>query len=183
MAIPKVVVVGGGFGGLEALFNLRARLGRQAEFTLVSDRDHFLFKPNTIYIPFGKDPQDLRVPLSEPCRRKGINFVLARVEGIDPKAKTVKTRDLSIPYDHLVLGTGSSMRPEELPGLAQHANTIWTVEEMLRLRSSFSGVVDRARQGESPRVVFLVPPNNKCSGPLYEMVFMLDTWLRRKGVR
>jgi sulfide:quinone oxidoreductase len=31
--------------------------------------------------------------------------------------------------------------------------------------------------------LFLVPPNNKCSGPLYEMVFMLDTWLRRRGIR
>ena len=32
-------------------------------------------------------------------------------------------------------------------------------------------------------MLFLVPPNNKCAGPLYEIVFMLETWLRRKKVR
>ena len=42
---------------------------------------------------------------------------------------------------------------------------------------------DRARRGERQRVLFLVPPNNKCSGPLYEIVFMLETWLRREGAR
>jgi hypothetical protein len=39
------------------------------------------------------------------------------------------------------------------------------------------------REGNRRRVLFLVPPNSTCSGPLYEMVVMLDTWLRRKRVR
>ncbi len=59
---PKIVILGGGFGGLEAAFYLRWRLAQQADITLVSDRDHFLFKPNTIYIPFGLDPEKLTIP-------------------------------------------------------------------------------------------------------------------------
>ena len=55
--------------------------------------------------------------------------------------------------------------------------------EMLRLRSALDSVVERANQGKQSRVRFLVPPNNKCSGPLYEMVMMLDTWLQKKRVR
>jgi sulfide:quinone oxidoreductase len=42
---------------------------------------------------------------------------------------------------------------------------------------------DRAAGGAEQEVLFLVPPNNKCAGPLYELVFMLETWLRRAGVR
>jgi sulfide:quinone oxidoreductase len=77
------------------------------------------------------------------------------------------------------------MVPAEIPGLSEHANTIWSPEETLKLRESFGRLAGDARQGHSRKVVFLVPPNNKCSGPLYEMVMMLDSWLRRdhEGVR
>jgi sulfide:quinone oxidoreductase len=54
---PRVVVLGGGFGGLEAAFLLRMRLGDRAGITVISDQPTFLFKPNTIYIPFGLDPR------------------------------------------------------------------------------------------------------------------------------
>jgi sulfide:quinone oxidoreductase len=37
--------------------------------------------------------------------------------------------------------------------------------------------------GERRTILFLVPPNNKCTGPLYELVFMVETWLRRQGAR
>ena len=51
---PRVVVVGSGFAGLESAFYLRQRLGQRVDLTVVSENDHLLFKPNTIYIPFGK---------------------------------------------------------------------------------------------------------------------------------
>jgi sulfide:quinone oxidoreductase len=54
---------------------------------------------------------------------------------------------------------------------------------MLRLRDAFNRLVENGRLRRRRQVLFLVPPNNKCSGPLYEVVQMLDTWLRRKKVR
>jgi sulfide:quinone oxidoreductase len=63
---PEVVVLGGGFGGLETAFDLRMLAGDRARITLVSDLDHFFFKPNSIYVPFGLDPKRLRVPLARP---------------------------------------------------------------------------------------------------------------------
>ncbi|MDR5697146.1 MAG: FAD-dependent oxidoreductase [Armatimonadota bacterium] len=178
---PKIAVIGGGFGGLEAAFYLRMRLRDRAQITLLSDQDHFLFKPNTIYIPFGLDPDSLKIPLAVPARRKGIEFVQARVRDVDPITRHVYTDGTVISYDFLVLATGAGMRPEEVPGLAEHAETIWTPEDMLRLRSTFEFLARGPAKRQ--RVLFLVPPNNKCSGPLYEMVFMLDTWLRRVGAR
>jgi sulfide:quinone oxidoreductase len=179
----NVVVLGGGFGGLEAAFYLRMKLGDWATITLVSDRDYFLFKPNTIYIPFGLDPDKLKVGLQRPTRRKNINFIKDRVREVDPDAKGVSTEGRNLSYDYLIVATGSDMRPGEIPGLKENAETIWTPQEMLRLRLAFYDLLERAREGEHERVLFLVAPNNKCAGPLYELVFMLDTWLRRKKVR
>lgn len=183
MTPPRVLVVGGGFGGLEAAYDLRRRVGDRAAITIVSEHDQFLFKPNTIYVPFGKDPQDLLVPIPGPAAKKHIGFVQARAEGVDPQAKVLRTTAGPLDYDFLVLATGAAMRPEDLPGLREHANMIWTVDEMLRLRASYQQLLADARAGRRRRVLFLVPPNNKCAGPLYEMVLMLDTWLRRHGAR
>lgn len=182
-AQPRVVVVGGGFGGLESAFYLKMRLGDRARMTLVSDEDQFLFKPNTIYIPFGLDPETLKIPLAQPAARKGIEFVRARATEVDPTAKKVTAGGQTFPYDYLVLATGAGMRPDEIPGLREHAQTVWTIEDMLKLRAALGALLEDAKAGRRREVLFLVPPNNKCSGPLYEMVFMLDTWLKRNGAR
>lgn len=182
-ARASVAVLGGGFGGLEAAFYLRMRLGERANITLVSDKDYFLFKPNTIYIPFGLDPEKLKVGLERPTRRKKVAFIKDRVREVDPDVKRVSTEGRKLPYDFLVVATGADMRPEEVPGLGENAHTIWTPQEMLRLRLAFYELLEEAREGHHKRVLFLVAPNNKCAGPLYELVFMLDTWLRRKKVR
>jgi NADH dehydrogenase FAD-containing subunit len=179
-----VVVLGTGFGGLETAFTLRMLAGDRAEITLVSDKDHFLFKPNSIYVPFGLDPARLRVPLDRAVRRKELGFVHATAHEIDPDAKRVLADGEEIPYDFLVVATGSGMRASEIPGLGEHAIATWTPEDMMRLRQGFRGLVDSATRGsDRRRVLFVVPPNNKCAGPLYEIVLMLETWLRRQKAR
>jgi len=180
---PNILVLGGGFGGLETAFYLRMKLEDRANITLVSDRDYFLFKPNTIYIPFGLDPEKLKVGLKRPTRRKKIAFIKDRVREVDPDAKKVRTVGRELSYDFLVVATGANMRPQEVSGLRENAETIWTPREMLKLRLAFYDLLEEAREGHHKRVLFLVAPNNKCAGPLYELVFMLDTWLRRKKVR
>jgi sulfide:quinone oxidoreductase len=180
---PKVVVLGGGFGGLESTFYLRHAAGERVDLTLVSDRPYFLYKPNTIYIPFGEDPEQFKIPLERPTRRKKVELVQGEVKGIDPDGRKVILADRELGYDYLVVATGAGMRAGEIPGLAEHAVTVWTPEEMLRLRAELARMVERARGGERQKLLFLVPPNNRCSGPLYELVMMVDTWLRRNGVR
>ncbi len=182
-ASARIVVLGGGFAGLESAFLLRSRLGDRADITLVSDRDTFLFKPNTIYIPFGAKPESLLIPLAKPTAKRGIRFLQGRFEALDPVTRRVRVSDWEVPYDYLVIATGSGMRPEEIPGLAERASTIWTPGEMAELGRRLQGLVIDAKAGAHRRLLFAVPPNNKCAGPLYEMVLMTETWLRRQGVR
>jgi NADH dehydrogenase FAD-containing subunit len=183
MSRPSVVILGGGFAGLEAAFLLRHRLRDAVDVTLVSDRDSFLFRPHTIYIPFGADPSRFEIPLEGPAARRGIRLLKARVLGVDPGARRVRVEGGSVPYDFLIIATGAAMRPEEIPGLREHAGTLWIPQDMLRLRSTFERIVRLGQDGVTTEVLFLVPPNNKCAGPLYEMVLMLETHLRRSRAR
>lgn len=177
---PRVVILGGGFGGLEAAFYLRKRAGDGAEIVLISDRSEFIFKPNTIYVPFGLDPDRLRIGLEEPTSRQQILFMRAAVEGVDLERRTVTADGRIIAWDHLVIATGASTRPAEIPGLGSYARTVGAPEEMLRLRADFEALT--AADGRA-RVLFLVPPENRWASPLYELAFMLDAWLRRRETR
>lgn len=183
-ARARVVIAGAGFAGLEAAYLLRMRLHDDVDITIVAPNERFVFRPNTIYLPFGGEVESLLVDLEKPLRKRHISHHRASVRGVDPDAKLVETDDgARLPYDFLVVATGAAMRPEEIPGLREHACTIWTIDEMLDFGTKLSAVRDAAKAGGRQRILLSVPPNNKCAGPLYEIVFMLDTWLRREGVR
>lgn len=180
----RTVILGAGFAGLETAFLLRMRMRDQLDLTVVSEREAFTFRPNTIYVPFGADPDDLIVDLNKPFLRRHVNFIADSVTGVDPQAHEVALADGNkLGYDKLVIATGAGMRPEEIPGLAEHAATIWTPQSMLGVRNRFEQVLKAGRDGQRSRVLFLIPPNNKCAGPLYEIVMMFETWLRRQHVR
>jgi sulfide:quinone oxidoreductase len=183
MSHPRAVIAGGGFAGLESAFYLRHKLEDRVEITLISDSDYFLFKPNTIYIPFGEDPEKFKIRLDQPTRRKQINFMRDELIGIDPDHRRVHVSKGEVEFDYLVVATGASMRTDEIPGLEEHSINVWTPEQMLRLRSAYQELVEKTRGGERRKLLFLIPPNNRCAGPLYEMVMMTDTWLRQQGVR
>ena len=182
-AKPRIAVLGGGFGGLESLFYLRYMLGTRAELTLVTDQPRFVFKPNTIYIPFGQPPEKYEIDIDHALQKQGIARVLGTVSAIDPERREVTTSAGVVGYDYVVIATGAKMRAEEVPGLSEHAVTVWTPDDMLRLRERIAWAKQRAGENVRTRFVFLVPPNNRCSGPLYELVCMLDTHLKQTGGR
>ena len=72
-AKAQVLVLGGGFAALESAFLLRMRLGEKVDIRLVSDRGDFVFRPNSIYVPFGSDPASLLVDLDVHPRRIASN--------------------------------------------------------------------------------------------------------------
>lgn len=184
MLPPQVAVLGSGFAGLETAFRLRTEVGDEVKLIVVSDTDEFLFKPGTIYLPFGGAEAKLRIPLAKAMRRRDIAHHIAKVARVDVDQGIVHTdRGDAIDYDYLVIATGASTRPDEVPGLAEHARQIWAPSQMHDLGDDLQRLVLLARRGQPQQVLFTVPANNKCAEPLYEIAFMLDTWLRRREVR
>src|SRR6478735_12046484 len=104
---PRVVVIGAGFGGLEAAKKLACE--KQIKVTVVDRTNHHLFQPLLYQVATAAlSPADIAAPvraiLSE-CRN--VEVVLAEVESVDVEARKVKTKDRVFDYDYLILATGA----------------------------------------------------------------------------
>ena len=103
---PHVVIIGGGFGGLEAA----KKLGSEAVRLTVIDRtNHHLFQPLLYEVATAAlSPADIAAPIRAVLtKHENVEVILAEVQSIDVAAKTVKTAEREIPYDYLILATGS----------------------------------------------------------------------------
>jgi sulfide:quinone oxidoreductase len=90
--MPKIVVLGGSFGGLTTAFELKRLLGRKADVTVVSEDDRFVFLPSLPWLIMGwRKPEDITLSVSEILKPKGIDFVHEAAKQVDADASKVIT--------------------------------------------------------------------------------------------
>jgi NADH:ubiquinone reductase (H+-translocating) len=102
---PQVVIVGAGFGGLEAA---RALKDAPVDIVVVDRQNHHCFQPLLYQVATAVlSPADIAWPIRHILsRQENARVVMARVTGIDTKARRVEIDTIKIPYDYLVLATG-----------------------------------------------------------------------------
>src|SRR6187402_2911116 len=103
---PRVVIVGGGFGGL----NVARSLARSAvSITLIDRRNHHLFQPLLYQVATAAlNPSDIAVPIRKILRnQRNAEVLLAEAKAVDLVAKTVTFEEGSLEYDYLIVATGA----------------------------------------------------------------------------
>jgi NADH dehydrogenase len=103
---PHVVIIGGGFGGLEAA----KKLGSQpVQLTIIDRTNHHLFQPLLYEVATAAlSPADIAAPIRAVLtKHENIEVILAEVQSIDVATNTVKTAERAITYDYLIVATGS----------------------------------------------------------------------------
>ena len=103
---PRVVIVGAGFGGLEAAKKL---CREEVRVTVIDRTNHHLFQPLLYQVATAAlSPADIAAPVRAILSKcDNMEVILAEVRSVDVAAKMVKTNDLQIGYDFLILATGS----------------------------------------------------------------------------
>jgi NADH dehydrogenase len=103
---PRVVIVGAGFGGLEAAKKLA---GQDVRVTVIDRTNYHLFQPLLYQVATAAlSPADIAAPVWAILSRwKNMEVILAEVQSVDVAAKKIKTTDMEIPYDFLILATGA----------------------------------------------------------------------------
>jgi NADH:ubiquinone reductase (H+-translocating) len=105
--LPRVVIVGAGFGGIACA---RALRHAAASITLIDRQNYYLFQPLLYQVATaGLSPADIAIPIRTIFRDQfNANVVLATVNGVDTERREALADGLSIPYDYLVIATGAT---------------------------------------------------------------------------
>jgi NADH:ubiquinone reductase (H+-translocating) len=147
----RVVILGGGFGGLYVALELEKSLARDpdVEITLINRENFFLFTPMLHEVA----ASDLDLTnIVNPVRKllKRVNFFAGDVERVNLERKTVQVshgfdhHHHEMPYDHLVVALGSITNFYNLPGLAERALTMKSLGDAIHLRNRLIAHLEEA---------------------------------------
>ncbi len=131
---PRIVIIGAGFGGLWAA----RHLAQAPAEVLLLDRDNYhTFFPLLYQVAASElAPADIAFPIRSLLRNlPNVRFDMGEVKAIDPEARIVKTGDEEIPYDYLIIAAGSSWFYFGIPGAAEYAYPLKTLEQAMTLRN------------------------------------------------
>jgi NADH dehydrogenase len=148
--MPTIAIVGGGFAGSAVARRLERRLKPgEAEIVLLSRENFTLFTPMLPEVTAGAlEVRHIVTPVRTELRRT--NFVLADVTGIDVQRNRVSFRHVltglseTLEYDHVVLALGSSTSTFGLPGVAEYAWAMKSLEDADALRNRFVWLLELA---------------------------------------
>jgi NADH dehydrogenase len=145
-----LVIVGAGFGGLQAITHLR---GAPLDITLIDQRNHHLFQPLLYQVATAVlAPSEIAWPIRSLMRgRAEVSTMLATVTGIDPATHRVILRDGgAVPYDTLILATGARHGYFGHNDWEPFAPGLKTIEDATRLRSKILLAFEAAEQEPNP---------------------------------
>jgi len=153
MSAPaRVVVLGAGFGGLEAMLELEERFSGDAavDLLLVSESNFFLFTPLLPQIVSSTvEPRHIVQSLRDIRRRRRFRFLRASATGVDLGALCLRSTEGDIPFDYLILALGSVPNFFGLEG-AEHAFTLRSLEDAVLLRDSLLDLLEHADHEPDP---------------------------------
>ena len=178
--MTHIAIIGAGFGALSAAKALR-KYNKTIEISLIAPRAEFIYAPSLIWIPSNlRSGDDLRIPLDKFLNKYQIDFHQGTVTGLSNDTRTVITDQGTIDNDALIIASGARFI-KKLPGI-EHAITICAgisaAEQYRDQLKTMQGGTIAVGFGGNPK-----EPSAMRGGPMFELLFGLDTQLRREGRR
>jgi sulfide:quinone oxidoreductase len=177
----RILIVGGGMGGTILANNLARRLAGEmrsgkVRMTMLSASDKHMYQPGLLYLAIGRMTPDELYRDQRSLLEPGIEFHVDPVEEFRLDQNEVKTKSGKIfGYDIMAIATGSRPTPEEIPGLAEHAEQFYTEETALKM-------FKRLREFEGGKVVIAMGVPHKCPMAPLEITFMLHDYFKDRGI-
>jgi len=135
----RILILGGGFGGIRAALDLAAHDLPNVRIILISDKHHFGYTPALYKLATGRSPMETCIPLGEifEGRKKGrVEFVVDAITSGSLADKTIIGESGSrYQYDYLILALGAETSYFNIPGIAENSFTLKSVGTALRLKN------------------------------------------------
>ncbi len=175
--MQKTLILGGGIGGIVASNVLKKVMRQDMHVTVVDRKPDYHYPGAFPLLMIGqRSPQSISRSLKR-LNRKNIEFICDEIMEIDFENKRVFTTQHILPYDHLIIALGVEYRSESVPGFEDYVLNAYEFEDVIKINKQIQNFF-------SGRIVFFISSLPfKCPPAPYEMVFMLDSFFRQRGLR
>lgn len=179
--MPKqVTIIGAGFAALTAVRTLSA-LKADVDITLIAPKAEFIYLPSLIWIPNGmRTEDDLTIDLKPFFAKHNVKYHPGRVESISEDSRTVHTDNGDINNDALFIGSGGRFI-RKLPGIENTITICEGIPAAVKYRDALKnmdgGTIALGFSGNPKE------PSAMRGGPMFELLFGLDTQLRKENRR
>jgi sulfide:quinone oxidoreductase len=175
--MKRVLILGGGFGGVAAAYRLKQVLEGSDEVLLVDRRPYFMMGLRKTWGLVDAAPLEAgQRPLNR-LSRIGVQVLNDAVTKIEPGARAIVVGGRRIEADALVVALGAETAPQALPGLAENSINVYDPAEIRRAAESLREM----KQGKLAIGVFGIP--YKCPPAPYEMALLSNEYLRSKHLQ
>jgi sulfide:quinone oxidoreductase len=182
--MKRLLVLGAGTAGTTVVNRLRPRLPAEEWTITIVDQDNVHhYQPGYLFIPFGMYEPDQIVKPRAQFIPEGVDLATGEIDRVVPAENRVLLVDgTSLPYDELVIATGTTPRPDQTPGMMEgewrkSVHEFYTMEGSQALR-------EKLATWEGGRlVVHITDMPIKCPVAPLEFTFLADAFFRQRGVR
>lgn len=179
--MAKILILGGGFGGVVAAQRLAENLGDEHQITMVSRSRSFVFYPALVRLAFGKCTRDdVSFDLRGTMLNRKVNFIEAEVARIDPDERKVVIAhgevEGNLSYDYLIFALGRRLATEKVSGFYENSHHLLNVDKALKLGQA----VSMFNRGHA---IIGQCPGARLPVPVYETAFALSRFLEERGTR
>jgi sulfide:quinone oxidoreductase len=169
----RVLIAGGGVGGLEAALGLQALIRERVELVMLAPERHFTYRPLAVGQPFGLGVT-ARLELSAIAKDRGFALIPDALDSVEADQRKVVTRDgAMLRYDRLILALGAQPQSAVTGAL-----TFRGPQDAMRISLALA-----TSAGSSGHVVFAAPHASAWTLPAYELALLTAHWASRRAPR
>lgn len=178
MNTKNILILGGGFGGLATANEIRRLLPDNYQVVLIEKKKKFSMGLANLWLMVGerRSPEECEKELAE-LEKKGVKYVNDEIVSIDPENRLVKTKSSDWEADYIVIALGAELSPKDVLGFEGSALNLYELIGAYRIQKELENF-------KGGQIVILISRTPfKCPAAPYEAAFLIDSYMRKKGIR